>query len=251
MSILPIQTKFTGISRPQKVSFATYDTVLKPMELELLITFEPIAEPPTCQLVGNNGTFHVLNLQFDFAEVVNSTYCRVSGTFGQAASIDGYSDPTWYHVANTDLEFMNFTLETANFLPITTTGNDGAIVTGVTFGFYKDSLDTTASIIPGYFESGTVILEATINRIDGLPFTNGEIIALAAANLQLPPQPLSVVSITNEGTLIQFNYGIGISSTAPFFLLAVRLDPYDGDPPPDQDCRITVEYYSDSGPSLN
>jgi hypothetical protein len=49
-----------------------------------------------------------------------------------------------------------------------------------------------------------------------------------------------------EGDLIQRNLeGIGISFPFPFFLIAF------GVPNPDTNYRITVEYYSESGPSLN
>jgi hypothetical protein len=36
MSVLPIQTKFTGISRPQKMSFATFEAVI-PLEPDICI----------------------------------------------------------------------------------------------------------------------------------------------------------------------------------------------------------------------
>jgi hypothetical protein len=139
MSILPIQTKFTGISRPQKVSFATFDEVIPPQDEE---------------------------------------FC----------------------------------------------------------------------IIPGYFESGTVILGATINRADGSPFINNEQIALAATDTLGSFdnfKQLVQVGVLN-GELFQINLeGIGISFPYPFFLIATGITP------PDTNYRFTVEYYSESGPSLN
>ena len=138
MSILPIQTKFTGISRPQKVSFVTF---------------------------------------------------------------------------NTD------------------------IIPGFQIG---------EGIIPGYFESGTVILGATINRTDGEPFPDNSIFTLSALDEGTKFYNLLELSI-KEGQLIQYNDAIGISFPFPFFLILFAIPGALNN----VNYRITVEYSSDSGPSLN
>jgi hypothetical protein len=255
MSILPIQTRFFGVSRPGKVSFITRDVVLEPTEQVLSAT---ITGDNSCTIQTNAGYF-ILNDDFDMDDVQVGYLCRINGTFTGEGSITGYTSPEWFYVKTKNTETRRIGLATL----VDQFGIDTVVgaVSGVTIRFYEiRPVQYPVTVI----SSGAFFVDATVNRSLGQVFPDGETISINAT-LTVPQPDGSKQEVS--APIATFDYGsnndgqfvlsksLGEICAYPVpgdvFITVARTDYYGATAPAAQNCRVTLEIYSESSPSLN
>jgi hypothetical protein len=254
MSILPIQTRFFGVSRPGKVSFITRDVVLEPAEQVLSAT---ITGNNSCNIDSTGGGF-LLNEGFNMATIQVGYVCQIEGDFTEGeeqGSIEGYVDPTWYYVSFTDPDTRQITLQDLDQALITTV--EGA-VGGVTLTFYEIvPVQCPVTVI----SSGAFFVDATVNRTLGGAFPDGEQITINETVTGILPDgskeevliPIATFNYALDDGFLTKTLEVGCTYPTPsdVFITVARSDYYGATAPAAQDCRVTLEIYSESSPSLN